>query len=265
MKRTGLVVPGVALWLVGCGGGEKGGGGGGGAPPAAGTPAATEQPAAAPAGAGGGSITGMVKFSGTAPANPPIDMSEEAACKAKYSSHPTDPQVVVSNGMLGNVFVYVKSGLPAGASYPALTAPAVIDQNGCLYHPRVFGVMVGQPIEIRNSDAVLHNIKAVPTANRGFNISQPTAGMKTTRTFKTAEVMVPLECNVHGWMNAWVGVVAHPFFATSGADGAFTIQGLPAGTYELEAWHEKFGTQTVSVTVPATGSVTADFTFAPKA
>lgn len=244
------------LLLVGCGGDK-------GATPAADTTAAAATPAAAPA--GGATITGMVKFSGTAPANPPIDMSEEAACKAKHTGAITDPEIVVASGMLANAFVYVKSGLPAGASYPAPTTPVVIDQDGCLYHPRVFGVMVGQPIEIRNSDPVLHNIKAVPTANRGFNISQPTQGMKTTRTFTTAEIMVPLECNVHGWMNAFVGVTTHPFFATSGPDGSFSIKGLPAGTYELEAWHEKLGTQTMTVTVTENGTATADFTFSPKA
>jgi plastocyanin len=259
MKRMRFGVPGVVFVAAACGGGgEKGGA------PADAPPAAADQPAAA-APAAGGSISGLVRFTGTAPANPTIDMSEEAACKAKHATPPTDPQVVVNNGMLANVFVYVKSGLPAGATYPTPSTPAVVDQSGCLYSPRVFGVMVGQPIEIRNSDPVLHNIKAVPTANRGFNISQPTAGMKTTRTFNTPEIMVPLECNVHGWMNAWVGVVAHPFFATSGADGSFTIPGLPPGAYELEAWHEKLGTQTASVTVPATGSVAAEFSFAPKA
>jgi plastocyanin len=240
------------LVLVACGGDK-------GATPAADTTAA----AAAPAPAGGATIAGTVKFSGTAPANPTIDMSEEAACKAKHTGVITDPQVVVTNGMVANVFVYVKGGLPAGASYPAPATPVVIDQNGCLYSPRVFGVMVGQPIEIRNSDPVLHNIKAVPSANRGFNISQPSQGMTTTRTFNTAEVMVPFECNVHGWMNAFVGVLTHPFYATSGADGGFSIQGLPAGTYELEAWHEKFGTRTISVTVAENGSATAEFSFGP--
>jgi plastocyanin len=244
------------LLLVGCGGDK-------GATPAADTTAAAPA-AATPAPAGGATITGMVKFSGTPPANPTIDMSEEAACKAKYSTAPTDPQVVVTNGMLANVFVYVKSGLPAGGSYPAPTTPVIIDQRGCLYHPRVFGVMVGQPIEILNSDPVLHNIKAVPTANRGFNISQPSEGMKTTRTFTTQEVMVPLQCNVHGWMHASVGVLSHPFFATSGEDGSFTIKGLPAGTYELEAWHEKLGTQTMKVTVSENGTATAEFTFGSK-
>jgi len=243
------------LVLVACGGDK-------GATPAADTAAAAAAPAPAPA--GGATITGMVKFSGTPPANPAIDMSEEAVCKAKYSTPPTDPVVVVTGGMLANVFIYVKSGLPAGATYSAPTTPVTIDQRGCLYHPRVFGVMVGQPIEILNSDPVLHNIKAVPTANRGFNISQPSAGMKTTRTFSTPEVMVPLQCNVHGWMHASVGVMSHPFFATSGEDGSFTIRGLPAGTYELEAWHEKLGTQTLKVTVAENGTATADFSFGPK-
>ena len=254
MKAFSVIACG-GLLLAACGGDRGGGSNEAGAPPPA--------PAAAPAGSA--TVTGTIKFTGTAPANPSIDMSEEAACKAKHPGAITDPQVVVNNGNLANAFVYVKSGLPAGATFSAPTAPVVIDQNGCLYAPRVFGVMAGQPIEIRNSDPVLHNIKAVPAANRGFNISQPTEGMKTTRTFDTPEVMVPLECNVHGWMNAYVGVMSHPYFAVSGEDGTFRITGLPAGTYEIEAWHEKLGTQTMSVTVTDGGSATADFSFAPKA
>jgi hypothetical protein len=156
--------------------------------------------------------------------------------------------VVVSGGKLGNVFVRVVGGLPDGP-YPTPSAPAVIDQDGCLYQPRVLGVMVDQALEIRNSDPLMHNIKAVPSENRGFNISQPRAGMTTTRRFSTPEVMVPFECNVHGWMKAYIGVTEHPYFATSGADGAFSITGLPAGTYQLEAWHERFGTLTAEVTV----------------
>lgn len=213
---------------------------------------------------GGGTISGTIAFTGTAPANPAIDMAQEAKCREEYSSQPTDPQYVVNDGKLGNVFVYVKSGLAAGATYTAPTEAIVLDQNGCLYHPRIFGVMAGQPVEIRNSDPVLHNIKAVPTKNRGFNISQPAEGMKTTRTFATPEVMVPLECNVHGWMNAHAGVMSHPFFAVSGENGSFEIKNLPAGTYEIEAWHEKLGTKTMSVTVPEGGTATADFSFAPK-
>ena len=212
---------------------------------------------------GNATINGQVAFTGTAPTNPAIDMAEEPRCREKHGSQPRDPEFVVNNGRLGNVFVHVKSGLPGNARYRAPQEAVVLDQDGCIYQPRVFGVMAGQPIEIQNSDPVLHNIKAVPTKNRGFNISQPTEGMKTTRTFNTPETMVPLECNVHGWMNAFAGVTSHPFFAVTGEDGSFTIRNLPAGTYELEAWHEKLGTKTTTVTVPEGGSVDARFSFGP--
>jgi plastocyanin len=250
--------------LAACGGSKDAGSDT--AAPAAATGDAAASAAGGPAGpTGDATVTGTVHFAGTAPANPAIDMSEEAACKAKVSGTVVDSQYVVTNGNLENVFVYVKSGLPDGASYPAPAEAKVIDQNGCIYHPRVFGVQVGQKVEIKNSDPVLHNIKAVPKENRGFNISQPTAGMTTTRTFSTPEVMVPLQCNVHGWMNAHVGVMAHPFFATSTSDGKFTIKNLPPGTYTIEAWHEKLGTQTATVTVGAGETKTADFNFSPKA
>jgi len=223
-------------------------------------------PAAAPASAvstAGGTITGKIKFTGTAPRNPVIDMSEEAACKAKYKAPPTEENVVAGPAnTLANVFVYVKSGVPAGQNFPAPTTAVTLDQNGCRYHPHVLGIMVGQPLEIVNSDPVLHNIKAIAKANRPFNVSQPGAGMKTTRTFSAPEVMVNLECNVHGWMHAYAGVRPDPFFSVSGADGSFKIEGLPPGTYTIEAWHEKFGTQTATVTIAGTESKTANFTFA---
>ncbi len=216
--------------------------------------------AVASASAQGGTVSGAVKFTGAVPANPKIDMSEEPTCKAK-TPNAVDPIVLVNKGMLANVFIYVKTGLPAGGKYPSPTTPVVIDQSGCLYHPRVLGVMVNQPVEIRNSDAVLHNIKAVPKKNRGFNISQPQQGMKTTRTFAMAEMALPLECNVHGWMHAKAFVMENPFFAVTGEDGSFSIKGLPAGTYTIEAWHEKFGTKTATVTVAANGTATSSFTF----
>lgn len=214
---------------------------------------------------GGATITGSVKFTGAKPANPRIDMSEEPQCKAKHPAPPTAETVVVNgNGTLANVFVYVKTGLPAGATFPPPAGPVVIDQNGCRYQPHVLGLRVGQALEIRNSDPLLHNIKSKATKNRPFNISQPTAGMKTNRTFSAPEVMVALECNVHGWMNAFVGVLPHPFFAVTGADGSFSLKGLPAGTYTVEAWHEKYGTQVATVTVAGTESKAQDFTFAAR-
>ncbi len=210
----------------------------------------------------GGTVTGKVKFTGTKPVMPKIDMSDEPTCRAKYPAAPTREDVVVNvSGTLGNVFVYVKAGLPATYHTPAATAPVLLDQNGCRYHPHVFGILVGQPLSIKNSDGIAHNIKAKGTKNRPFNISQPNS-MTMTRTFTAPEVMVPLECNVHGWMNAFVGVLPHPFFAVTGSDGSFSLKGLPPGTYTIEAWHEKYGTQTATVTITGTESKTADFTFA---
>ena len=211
----------------------------------------------------GAMITGKIKFTGARPTNPRIDMSDEVACKNKYPAPPTAETVVVNpNGTLANVFVYVKAGLPAGATYPTPAAPVILDQSGCRYHPHVLGIMVGQNLEILNSDPVLHNIKAKAVKNRPFNVSQPSAGMKTMRTFAQPEVMVSLECNVHGWMNAFLGVLPHPFYAVTGADGGFSIKGLPPGTYTIEAWHEKYGTQTATVTVAGAAPKTQDFTFA---
>lgn len=214
----------------------------------------------------GATISGKIKFTGARPTNPRIDMAEEAACKAKYTTAPPTAETVVvnANGTLANVFVYAKAGLPVGAKYPAPATPVVIDQDGCRYDPHVLGIMVGQTLEIRNSDPVLHNIKAKATKNRPFNVSQPSAGMKTNRTFAAPEVMVALECNVHGWMNAFLGVLPHPFYAVTGTDGGFSLKGLPPGTYTIEAWHEKYGTQTATVTVAGTETKTADLTFAAR-
>ncbi len=236
----------LATLACGGGGGDAGSSGGGGA--------------AAVAPLGSASITGVINFEGAPPANPTIDMAEEPDCVAKYTDGPIDPIVVVNDGKLANVYVRIVSGLPEGP-YPMPSESAVIDQDGCLYHPRVLGAMVGQSIAISNSDPMLHNIKAVPTENRGFNISQPREGMTTTRRFRVPEIMIPLECNVHGWMNAYVGVTDHPYFATSGEDGTFAIGGLPAGTYQLEAWHETLGTVTAEVTVSDGAAETVDFTF----
>jgi len=220
----------------------------------------------APHGSAGATISGKVKLTGkpAASVNPEIDMSEESKCAALYKTTPHEEIVMANaNGTLGNVFVYVKSGLAADAKFPTPTTSVTIDQKGCLYHPRVFGIMVNQQLAIKNSDGLLHNIKAMAKKNRPFNISQPT-NMTTDRSFTVQEVMLPFECNVHGWMHAFAGVLPHPFYSVTGADGSFSISGLPAGTYTIEAWHEKYGTQTATVTVAATGTKTQDFTFTAK-
>lgn len=207
-------------------------------------------------------VIGTVKFTGTAPRPRRIDMSEEAACAEKYPQGAFTEEVVVSaDGKLANVFVYVKEGLPAGTKFATPTQAVVLDQQGCRYHPHVLGIQVGQSLEILNSDPLLHNINAKPTKQRGFNISQPVAGMKTTRKFSAREIMVPVECDVHGWMKAYIGVLDHPFYSVTGDQGAFALKGLPAGSYVIEAWHEKYGTQTQTVTLAEGQQATVNFTF----
>jgi hypothetical protein len=242
----------LVMLSAACGGGGEAGAGREGAAAATAFPVDTTTAA---------TVTGRIAFTGSRPAPQPIDMGEEPTCAAKHPGGVFVEQVVVNdNGTLRNVFVYVKEGLPAGLTFPVPASPVEIDQDGCVYRPRVFGIQVSQTLAIKNSDGLLHNIKAVPTANRPFNISQPTS-MTTNRSFATAEVMVPLECNVHSWMNAFVGVLPHPYFATSGADGAFSIRRLPPGTYTVEAWHETLGAQTQQVTVAANESKEITFTF----
>jgi len=260
MRSTVIPVVCGVMAIVGC---EKGRAGASpGVAQAAESVPVTAQPAASAA--DGATITGKIKFTGAKPVNPKIDMGDEPKCKAKYQGVPTDELVVVNpNGTLANVFVYVKTGLPAGYTAPAPAGPVTLDQDGCRYHPHVLGIQVGQTLAIKNSDGILHNIKAKAVKNRPFNISQPTS-MTSERTFSAPEVMVPPECNVHGWMHAWLGVLPHPFFGVSGADGSFTLKGLPPGTYTVEAWHEKYGTQTATVTVAGTETKTADFSFAAK-
>lgn len=235
-------------------GGESGGAAGGGS-------AAAAAPVAFPVDTTtAATVTGRIAFTGAKPAPQRIDMSEEATCAAKHPDGAfTEAVVVNDNGTLRNVFVYVKSGLPANLTFPT-PAAVELNQDGCHYIPHVFGVQVGQMISIRNSDSLLHNIKAVPTTNRPFNISQPT-NMTTARSFASSEIMVPLQCNVHSWMSAFVGVLPHPYFSVSGADGTFRIGRLPPGTYVIEAWHERLGTQTATVTVGASESKDVAFTF----
>ena len=239
----------------GCGGG---GGDAGGEEPAAGDAGdAAAAPTIDPATAGG--IAGAVAFEGDPPAAQPIDMSEEPDCAAGHPDGVMTQHALVTDGQLANVFVYVKEGL--SMEFPAPSQPVVLDQKDCRYHPHVLGIQVDQPLQIQNSDPVLHNINSQPTANRGFNISQPQQGMQTTRDFGVAEVMIPVKCDVHGWMNAYVGVVDHPYFAVSAADGTFSLPNLPPGDYVVEAWHELFGAQTANVTVPEGETATVGFTF----
>lgn len=211
-------------------------------------------------------ITGTVKYTGDVPTLKPIDMSADPACKAQHAK-PVTPDVLVlgSGNTLGDAFVRVKSGLPAGKKFTAPTTPAVLDQKGCMYAPKVVGVMVGQTLKVKNSDPVLHNVHGLPKVNPGFNLAMPKTKKETDRTFRKAEDFFSVKCDVHPWMNATIAVMEHPYFSATGPDGKFTISGLDAGTYEIEAWHAKLGTQTMKVTVGAAESKSVDFAFAKPA
>ena len=206
-----------------------------------------------------GTLSGRAVFTGAAPAVETLKMTTDKACVAGAGPNPQSDAVLVgADGGLKNVFVHVKQGLDPAYSFEMPPAPVVLDQKGCIYTPRVIGVRAGQPFEVLNSDDTLHNVHALPMANRDFNTSEK----KVSRTFTVPEVMVRFKCDVHPWMAAYVGVVAHPFFAVTDAAGAFELKGLPPGTYTLEAWHERFGTRTSTVTIDPKGSQTTTFSFA---
>jgi plastocyanin len=208
-------------------------------------------------------ITGTVTFAGTAPNLKPLAMDADPVCAKKHTGPvPNEMLVLGSGNTMGNIMVWVSKGVPAGKTYPAPKTPATIDQNGCQYKPHVLGVVAGQTVRILNSDGVLHNIHTLPKANTTFNKAMTPTMKETTTTFDKPEPVFPVKCDVHPWMQAYVAVFTHPFFASTGPDGKFTISGLDPGTYEITAWHEKLGTQTASVTVGANDTKTQNFKFA---
>ncbi|MBI3764003.1 MAG: hypothetical protein HY260_19340, partial [Chloroflexi bacterium] len=205
-----LSLVGLLLFVAGCGGGGGGGGGGG---TSGGGGATTIDPATA------ATVTGKVKFDGTAPKNDPIAMDAEPTCQEQYPNGATRETVLVNdNGTLQNVFVYVKKGLENYKFSPPAEG-VVLDQKGCRYHPHVFGIMAGQELIIRNSDGILHNIHPQPAVNKAFNLGQPVK-MDSKKKFDQVEVMIPIKCDVHAWMSGYVGVLNHPYFAVTGTDGS---------------------------------------------
>jgi hypothetical protein len=254
---------------VGCGGGGESGGGAAkpAAPrPAAKAPAEAAAPAATPAPAAGGAATGTsavkgaVKFEGDAPKRAKIQMAADPFCQKAHGDATSEEVIVNPNGTLKNVFVYVKTGLE-GKQYPVPTTPAVIDQHGCSYVPHILGMMAGQTFKVLNSDDTLHNIHALPKINAQFNLAMPKYVKEKEQKFDKPEVMIAVKCDVHSWMASYIGVLSHPYFAVSGDDGSFDLSKLPAGTYTIEAWHEKYGAQTQQVTVGDGESKEITFTF----
>jgi len=212
----------------------------------------------------GGTLSGKVNFTGTAPAPKPISFGPEKQCALVHGDKmPLDETIVVNaNNTLKDVLVYVKEGV--SGQFEAPKEPITIDQNGCVFSPHVSVAMVGQNVVFKNSDTLLHNVRTLSTSNKVFNIAQPIQNMTTKKVFTAPEIGIQLKCDVHFWMLAYLHVLNHPYYSISGDDGSFTIKDLPAGTYTIEVWHGKLGTQTQSITIAEGESKTADFTLEKK-
>lgn len=227
--------------------------------PAPATPAAASAPATPIDPASAATVSGTVKFDGAAPKAAKIDMSQDANCKGTNTAE----GVVVSDGHLANVFVYVKEGL-GGRTFDTPKEEVTLNQSGCKYHPHVLGAMAGQTIKVVNGDPTTHNIHPVPHAgsgNREWNESQAPQAAPLEKSFAREEIMLPVQCQQHPWMKMYISVVKSPFYAVSGPDGKYELKGLPPGDYTLAFVHEKLGEQDQKVTLAAKDSKTVDMSF----
>jgi len=208
-----------------------------------------------------GSISGSVRYAGSAPERAVVQMAADPFCVTAHAGQTvlTEQLIVNENDTLRWAFVHIREAngtLPSGGG-----ETAELDQVACMYTPRVLGMEAGATIRVTNSDQTLHNVNVQPSNNTSFNVAQPIPGMSTERTFENPEIMISVRCDVHPWMQAYVGVVPHPFFDVSGEDGSFSMDGVPPGDYVLEAWHETLGTQTMNVTVRDGEAASAEFSF----
>jgi plastocyanin len=248
--------------------------GGGGTNSTTNAPTGGEPAAAGPYSGPTGTVSGVISFNGTPPAPKKIDTSADPVCGQKNPNLVTD-DTVVTDGKLANVFVYIKEGTVEGGgkkiadfTWQAPATAVQLDQNGCHYKPHVLGIQVNQKISITNSDATQHNVHPTPKLNPEWNQTQAIGAAPIEKTFARPEVLIPVKCNQHPWMKAYVGVMRTPFYAVSAEDGSFQIKGVPAGTYTVVAWREggANGTEkTMQVTVPANGDGKADFAFGEAA
>jgi len=207
-------------------------------------------------------VTGKATFKGEPPKRRKIDMGSDATCSSSHGEGVLDESAIVdANGGLQNVLVYVRKGLEAW-KFSAPASPALLSQQGCVYTPHVLGIQVGQPLGIRNSDAVTHNVHVYARKNSGFNQTQASGGPDLSLKFEYSEVPVTFKCDIHGWMSNYVGVFDHPFFVVTAPDGSYDLGQLPAGEYTIEAYHEVFGTQKQKLTLADGETKSLDFAFA---
>lgn len=218
-----------------------------------------------PADASGGEIAGKIRFQGEKSKLLPLDMRKDPVCISEHEGTTVYAQdgAVNDNGTLPNAFVYIKSGT---GELPETAPRNSVDlmQQGCMYEPHVLGIMVGQPLQVETLDPTTHNIHVAGEANRDWNVTQQPGSPSVIRRFTKPEVMIPVHCNEHPWMKAYIGVVSNPFYAVTGSDGSFTLKGVPPGEYTIEAWTATFGTQEHKVVVREGETASLDFTFSSK-
>lgn len=257
-KRAIVFVFALVLSVAGCGGGgdefQLPAGAGSGIPSG---PAYDASTATA-------TISGSIMFEGEPPQMPLIQMAADPYCLDVAAGTTGQEVLVTGDGKLQNVMVFLRSGYDTGVAYASPATPFVIDQQGCRYTPHVFTVMTNQNITIRNSDMTLHNIHAFPMVNMEINIGQPVQNMESTESFAVAEGPFAIRCDVHRWMNSYTAVFDHPFHTTSTDTGDYGID-VPPGTYEVVAWHEKYGEDVQTITVVDGETVELNFTFSETA
>jgi plastocyanin len=210
-----------------------------------------------------GVIEGRILLAGPAPANPIIRMGADPMCSRQYAGKRAVQEFVIrsADGGLVNAFVDLQGKFPLAK---AIAEPVTLDQRGCLYAPRVLGIQVGQTLQIKNDDSLLHNVHSLSTRGNAFNVSQPQAGMVYKVQLKSPDVIMRIKCDVHSWMTAYLGVEPHGYFSISGEHGAFRIAGVPAGRYSIRTWHERYGQLTQAVVVKAGQTSTVEISYTGK-
>jgi plastocyanin len=210
---------------------------------------------------GDATVSGRITFKGKAPERKTIDMGSDAKCSAHEKA--LEETIIVTDGGLQNVVISISKGLK-GWKFPKGEGAVKLTQKGCVYRPHVLAVQAGQKLEVSNNDNTVHNVHTFSRRNQAFNMAQPAGAAPIKKAMKRKDKLFLVKCDMHDWMKAYVVVFDHPFFTVSDATGAFSLTGLPPGTYTISAQHETLGTQSAEVTLAKGASETLNVVFEPK-